>query len=45
MDNFSFGDANPPVNPTPAPAGFVLFGLGFAGLGMLRSFRKVKNVG
>ena len=45
MDNFSFGDANPPVNPTPAPAGFVLFGLGFAGLGKLRSFRKSKHVG
>lgn len=45
MDNFSFGEANPPVNPTPAPAGILLFGLGFAGLGMLRSLRKVKNVG
>lgn len=41
MDNFSFGE----VNPTPAPAGVVLFGLGFAGLGMLRSFRNGKSVG
>jgi hypothetical protein len=40
IDNFSFGDTSPPVNPTPAPAGVVLFGLGFAGLGMFRSFRK-----
>ncbi len=30
----------PAVNPTPAPAGAVLFGLGFAGLGLFRSFRK-----
>ncbi len=33
-----------PVNPTPAPAGVVLFGLGFAGLGMFRSFRRSKVV-
>ena len=38
----NFGDA--PVNPTPAPAGVVLFGLGFAGLGMFRSFRKSKTI-
>lgn len=38
----NFGDA--PVNPTPAPAGVVLFGVGFAGLGMFRSFRKSKTV-
>ena len=31
------------INPTPAPAGIVLFGLGFAGMGMLRSFRKGKT--
>lgn len=36
----NFSDA--PVNPTPAPAGVVLFGLGFAGLGMFRSFRRSK---
>ena len=41
MDNFSYGSAND-VNPTPAPAGIVLFGLGFAGLGMFRSVRKGK---
>jgi hypothetical protein len=35
---------DPPVNATPAPAGVVLFGLGFAGLGMFRSFRKSKVV-
>ena len=36
---FGAGD----VNPTPAPAGIVLFGLGFAGMGLLRKFRKGKT--
>ena len=31
------------INPTPAPAGIVLFGLGFAGMGLLRKFRKGKT--
>ena len=38
--NIRGGDFGDSVNPTPAPAGVVLFGLGFAGLGMFRSFRK-----
>ena len=33
-----------PLNPTPAPAGIVLFGLGFASLGLFRSFRRSKVV-
>ena len=46
--NFSPGDLAfdahlSPVNPTPAPAGIVLFGLGFAGMGLLRKFRKGKT--
>ncbi len=40
LDNATFGGD---VNPTPAPAGIVLFGLGFAGMGMLRSLRKGKT--
>ena len=38
MDNASFDGGG--VNPTPAPAGVVLFGLGFAGMGLLRKVRK-----
>ncbi len=41
IEGASFGDS---VHPTPAPAGVVLFGLGFAGLGMFRSFRKGSKV-
>ncbi len=33
-----------PLNPTPAPAGVVLFGLGFASFGMFRSFRRSKVI-
>ncbi len=40
--NLAFTANLSPVNPTPAPAGIVLFGLGFAGMGMLRKFRKGK---